>query len=1458
MPLAQGQLTITDLSDSYSAVLSNESAVVYSNLDGSGGDYSACQATLSVLIGSFDDTATWTITATPSTGLTGTLTGSTYKVTSIGNVYIAGYVDFTATKNGQATLTKRFNVTKVKQGATGAQGPAGATGATGPQGIQGPKGDTGATGLQGVQGPKGDQGIQGNAGPAGASSYTHIAYATNSTGTTGFSLSDPTGKTYIGMYVDNVATDSTTPSKYKWTLIKGADGSQGIQGPAGSNGQTPYLHVAYATNATGTTGFSTTDSTSKTYIGTYTDFTAADSTDATKYKWVLIKGETGATGATGPQGATGATGATGPQGPTGLQGIQGPKGDQGIQGATGANGLTSYTHIAYATNATGTSGFSVSDSNGKTYIGMYTDFSATDSTDATKYKWTLIKGADGSQGVQGPVGANGQTPYFHVAYATNSTGTAGFSTTTATGKTYIGTYTDFTSADSTDPAKYKWALIQGATGATGATGPTGATGATGATGPQGPQGNQGIQGPAGPQGQTLYTWIKYADNASGGGMTDTPTGKLYIGLAYNKTTATESTTATDYAWSLIKGDQGNQGVQGPTGPQGQATYTWIKYADSPTTGMSDSPTGKTYMGIAYNKTTATESATYADYSWSLIQGPQGPTGATGSTGATGATGQTGATGPMGNQGPVGNTGPQGPTGPTGATGPQGSTGPTGATGARGPEGDESVLINKNSQFFDWTSTLPANWSNTGTTPTKSASTNKVGNAVDYNIAAGSNSYLSQTISTTAYHQYVTVTVTFKIDSGDLQGAGVLFRWTGTTSPDFKIDFFTEVPNPVFGKWYTVTKTFKNQSSTPVPGFTGYQIYAMAGWTGMRTITAKNVEFDSLKLRPSTDAEAVVENWKGPAIAGKPVNINGGMIEANTIFAQQIAVGDFTNVMQINEVTNPNGNAVIQANGFKYFSTGPAASAKLMLATALSKEFRLSDRYYIALNGYKDSAVTTVKFYVRYQYTDGTWTNAGVVDIALTTADTKQIDKLTITADPTSTKTLSSVEFFIEKDTTTTGNFYVRDIDLRKMNTGEMIVDGTIKAQHLSADAITGKTITGNTITGGTINSALIKNEWSDSNTSESGRIEIGTRASGLSTPQLTVAYSSPGAQGTTELYGFGMKIKAMGYDLLFNNFSSSMGIDAYGNDLRMGSSKGLKMFPDWNGLNKEDGRHFFMRVEQPTVTYYGGTPKAEKIMYFGVQDDSATDPTVTGGTMSLRSGSGYILVQPEYNNPGNNTFVFSVQESSSSTTTHGLLSFGSIGTQNAMKSALRFKKDSAEIQAVDTTNAESSSTYANFRADRIYGAVFDISGYANARLGTTSDNGNPQTFLASPGNNWLRLQDANILTWSGKQIQFASSTVIDKTNVRPIESVDFDPIGVLKTVPIFEYHSLFDIENGEYFKKRVGVLREAVPEHMRDETTVDHWSMLGTLWQVNKIQQTEIESLRSDVESLKAMIQEIA
>lgn len=169
------------------------------------------------------------------------------------------------------------------------------------------------------------------------------------------------------------------------------------------------------------------------------------------------KGNDGAKGDRGEQGPKGLQGERGPQGPQGergLQGLQGPKGDQGIPGVKGADGKTQYTHIAYADTVSG-SGFSQTDTD-KAFIGMYQDFSTTDSRNPQDYRWSKWKGSDGRDGIPGKPGADGRTAYVHFAYADSADGRTGFSLTQDGTKRYLGICTNFDKANSTNPADYSW------------------------------------------------------------------------------------------------------------------------------------------------------------------------------------------------------------------------------------------------------------------------------------------------------------------------------------------------------------------------------------------------------------------------------------------------------------------------------------------------------------------------------------------------------------------------------------------------------------------------------------------------------------------------------------------------------------------------------------------------------------------------------------------------------------------------------------------------------------------------------------------------------------------------------------------------------------------------------------------------------------------------------------------
>lgn len=108
---------ITSL-DNLTAILSNDSHVIHTLNDGTGGDYTTAVTTVNVYKGDMDVSASSTITATPSPGLTGTWnsTTRTYQVTQLTG--FDGYVDFTISYES-VIINKRFSISKSPDGNTG-------------------------------------------------------------------------------------------------------------------------------------------------------------------------------------------------------------------------------------------------------------------------------------------------------------------------------------------------------------------------------------------------------------------------------------------------------------------------------------------------------------------------------------------------------------------------------------------------------------------------------------------------------------------------------------------------------------------------------------------------------------------------------------------------------------------------------------------------------------------------------------------------------------------------------------------------------------------------------------------------------------------------------------------------------------------------------------------------------------------------------------------------------------------------------------------------------------------------------------------------------------------------------------------------------------------------------------------------------------------------------------------
>ena len=226
--------------------------------DGNYTEFPECTTTATVMYGTQDITDNCTYTITTSQNIQGNWDKETKTYTVTGLTADSGWVNIKAAYLNNLVVSKQFSLAKQYAG---------------PQGIPGKDGKDGKT------------------------QYTHLAYANSADGTKDFSVSDG-NREYIGMYVDFVEADSTDPTKYTWSLIKGANGAQGVPGTPGVNGKTPYFHIAYANSADGRTGFSVDDSVNKLYIGQYTDYTPDDSTDPARYSWTKIKGEPGTAGRT--------------------------------------------------------------------------------------------------------------------------------------------------------------------------------------------------------------------------------------------------------------------------------------------------------------------------------------------------------------------------------------------------------------------------------------------------------------------------------------------------------------------------------------------------------------------------------------------------------------------------------------------------------------------------------------------------------------------------------------------------------------------------------------------------------------------------------------------------------------------------------------------------------------------------------------------------------------------------------------------------------------------------------------------------------------------------------------------------------------------------------------------------------------------------------------------------------
>lgn len=257
--------------------LSNEMQAITADADGNIPVFPTVATTAKVMYGSSDITNDCSYTITKSDSVTGSWDVDTHTYTVTGLSADNGWVDIKATYLINLSITNRFTISKLKAGKNGVNGLDGLQGEKGEQGVPGKDGTNGVDGKTSYfhikyssvanptsssqmtetpstyigtyvdyepndstdpkkytwskfEGSDGKDGIAGTNGTDGKTYYLHIAYANSADGKTGFSVSDGTNKLYIGQYTDTTKTDSTDPTKYTWSKIKGETGADGKPG----------------------------------------------------------------------------------------------------------------------------------------------------------------------------------------------------------------------------------------------------------------------------------------------------------------------------------------------------------------------------------------------------------------------------------------------------------------------------------------------------------------------------------------------------------------------------------------------------------------------------------------------------------------------------------------------------------------------------------------------------------------------------------------------------------------------------------------------------------------------------------------------------------------------------------------------------------------------------------------------------------------------------------------------------------------------------------------------------------------------------------------------------------------------------------------------------------------------------------------------------------------------------
>lgn len=302
-----------------------------------------------------------------------------------------------------------------------------------------------------------------------------------------------------------------------------------------------------------------------------------------------------------------------------------PEGDNGCCSYTNSDGKSFFTWVKFAATHDGNTDFDNSPGS-LPFIGLAWDQEdVIESENPTDYRWyryqyDKVIVLTPNQNGNGLAMKEDNSKYMYIRFAEDSKGKNMSAMPTGNTK-YVGIAKNKASDfKKNDPTGYTWSRYSGGN-------------AKNLYLVEGASGGMDVQG-------GRHAWVKYGSSAAGADMSNSAVDKTYAGLCITYSASSESTTATDYLWTKI---DDNPLVNGgyvefswrlfgveendATGTAKPGSYTWIRFAEQDEeTGavtLLETPSGASFIGFAYGKSTVVPSLNYEDYDWHDIQGDEG-------------------------------------------------------------------------------------------------------------------------------------------------------------------------------------------------------------------------------------------------------------------------------------------------------------------------------------------------------------------------------------------------------------------------------------------------------------------------------------------------------------------------------------------------------------------------------------------------------------------------------------------------------------------------------------------------------------------------------------------------------------------------------------------------------------------------------------------------------------------